>query len=219
MIKLFDLKKQKEQETAAAKDGKPKVAPGQIRMQKDLSELKLEKGVEMNFHNGKDDQMNFKVTIAPADGIYNGGRFVFDFKIPTSYPHEAPKVLCETQVYHPNIDMEGHVCLNILREDWKPVLTLQSIIMGLQFLMYDPNPDDPLNKDAADMLTKDARRFAAVVKDTFKGRSMLVNNHQYTFPRFLWAAALPRLAKCYCSNTTRVDATRLGVPVLSLLTI
>ena len=38
------------------------------------------------------------------------------------------------QVYHPNIDLEGNVCLNILREDWKPVLSTNSIIYGLQFL-------------------------------------------------------------------------------------
>lgn len=38
------------------------------------------------------------------------------------------------QVYHPNIDLEGNVCLNILREDWKPVLSINSIIYGLQYL-------------------------------------------------------------------------------------
>ena len=38
------------------------------------------------------------------------------------------------QVYHPNIDLEGNVCLNILREDWKPVLSINSVIYGLQFL-------------------------------------------------------------------------------------
>lgn len=31
------------------------------------------------------------------------------------YPHDPPKVKCETMVYHPNIDLEGNVCLNILR--------------------------------------------------------------------------------------------------------
>lgn len=51
-----------------------------------------------------------------------------------NYPHEAPKVRCETKVYHPNIDLEGAVCLNILREDWKPVLTINSIVYGLQYL-------------------------------------------------------------------------------------
>ena len=41
---------------------------------------------------------------------------------------------CETQVYHPNIDLEGNVCLNILREDWKPVLTINAVVYGLQYL-------------------------------------------------------------------------------------
>ncbi|KAJ7966714.1 Ubiquitin-conjugating enzyme family protein [Quillaja saponaria] len=40
----------------------------------------------------------------------------------TCLSHEAPKVKCKTKVYHPNIDLEGNVCLGILREDWKPVL-------------------------------------------------------------------------------------------------
>lgn len=51
-----------------------------------------------------------------------------------NYPHEPPKVKCETAVYHPNIDLDGNVCLNILREDWKPVLTVNSIVYGLQYL-------------------------------------------------------------------------------------
>jgi len=55
-------------------------------------------------------------------------------------------------VYHPNIDLDGNVCLNILREDWKPVLTINAIVYGLQYLFLEPNPDDPLNKEAANEL-------------------------------------------------------------------
>jgi len=51
-----------------------------------------------------------------------------------------------TQIYHPNVDLEGNVCLNILREDWKPVLNLTSVMVGLQYLFLEPNADDPLNK-------------------------------------------------------------------------
>lgn len=67
-------------------------------------------------------------------GFYRGGKFIFSFKVGPNYPHEPPKVKCETQVYHPNIDLDGNVCLNILREDWKPVLTINSIVYGLQYL-------------------------------------------------------------------------------------
>lgn len=43
-----------------------------------------------------------------------------------------PTVAPSAQVYHPNIDLEGKICLNILREDWKPVLSISSVIYGLQ---------------------------------------------------------------------------------------
>lgn len=72
-------------------------------------------------------------------------------------------------MYHPNIDLEGNVCLNILREDWNPVLTISSVVFGLQFLFLDPNPDDPLNKDAAKVLTSDPKQFQANVRRSLSG--------------------------------------------------
>lgn len=50
-----------------------------------------------------------------------------------------------TKIYHPNIDLEGHVCLNILRDEWKPVLDINAVIYGIIYLFYEPNPNDPLN--------------------------------------------------------------------------
>lgn len=60
--------------------------------------------------------------------------FFFIIKVGPNYPHEPPKVKCETRIYHPNIDLDGNVCLNILREDWKPVLTINAIVYGVQYL-------------------------------------------------------------------------------------
>ena len=40
--------------------------------------------------------------------------------------------LTDRQIYHPNIDTAGNICLNVLREDWKPVLNLNAVIYGLQ---------------------------------------------------------------------------------------
>jgi ubiquitin-conjugating enzyme E2 M len=79
-----------------------------------------------------DDILNFQLTIEPDEGMYKGGSFVFNFAIGSGFPHEPPKVKCTQKIYHPNIDLEGNVCLNILREDWKPVLNLNAVMVGMQ---------------------------------------------------------------------------------------
>ncbi|PRQ26979.1 putative aminoacyltransferase, E1 ubiquitin-activating enzyme [Rosa chinensis] len=107
----------------------------------------------------------YEVSIRPDEGYYTGGKFVFSFQISDIYPHEAPKVKCMTKVYHPNIDLEGNVCLNILREDWKPVLNINTIVYGLYHLFTDPNHENPLNHDAAEVLRDNPEEFASNVKE------------------------------------------------------
>lgn len=157
MIKLFSLKQQKKEGDQSNRSGggqQKKPSAAQLRIQRgklfniiinyinlmnclrcnlDINELNLPKTCITDFPD-PDDLLSFKLIISPDEGFYKGGRFVFNFRVGPNYPHEPPKVKCETQVYHPNIDLEGNVCLNILREDWNPVLTINSIIYGLQYL-------------------------------------------------------------------------------------
>ncbi|CAB3254753.1 unnamed protein product [Arctia plantaginis] len=170
MIKLFSLKQQKKDEEGSARAGgsQKKASAAQLRITKDLNELNLPKTCSTEFPD-PDDLLNFKLIICPDEGFYRGGRFVFSFKVGPNYPHEPPKVKCETAVYHPNIDLEGNVCLNILREDWKPVLTVNSIVYGLQYLFLEPNPEDPLNKEAADELQSNRRLFEQHVQRAMRG--------------------------------------------------
>ncbi|CAK9206151.1 unnamed protein product [Sphagnum troendelagicum] len=181
MIKLFSVK-QKQKEAAESANGRAPVkkqSAGELRVQKDISELNLAKTTSISFPNGKDNLLNFEITIRPDEGYYQGGTFVFSFQISQVYPHEAPKVKCKTKVYHPNIDLEGNVCLNILREDWNPVLSVNSILYGLQYLFLDPNPDDPLNHEAAEVLRDNPRQFDINVKRSMAG-GYVAGNH---FPR------------------------------------
>ena len=87
--------------------------------------------MKMSFPN-PDDILNFTLTIEPDEGMYKGGVFHFNFSVNQNFPHDPPKVKCTQKIYHPNIDLEGNVCLNILREDWKPVLNLNAVIVGMQ---------------------------------------------------------------------------------------
>lgn len=173
MLKIWSMKK--EQQAAATAEGavtggkkKKKVTAAQLRVQKDLSELSLSSTMKIEMPD-PDDILNFTLTIEPDEGIYKGGRFRFDFKINQNFPHEPPKVKCKKKIYHPNIDLDGNVCLNILREDWKPVLNLNAVIVGIQFLFLEPNASDPLNKEASDDLRANRETFKRNVRNTMNG--------------------------------------------------
>ncbi|KAL5715156.1 CAAX prenyl protease [Ranunculus cassubicifolius] len=171
MIKLFKVKEQQKEinENSNGRAPVKKQSAGELRLHKDISELNLPKTSKIAFPNGKDDLMNFEITLQPDEGYYNGGKFVFTFQVAAVYPHEPPKVKCKTKVYHPNIDLEGNVCLNILREDWKPVLNINTLVYGLNHLFTDPNHEDPLNHEAAAVLKDNPKTFAANVKRAMAG--------------------------------------------------
>ncbi|EIW71224.1 hypothetical protein TREMEDRAFT_27592, partial [Tremella mesenterica DSM 1558] len=165
--KIWSVKK--DQEAAARK--KPRMTAAQLRVQKDLTELELPSTMKTNFPDPA-DVLNFELTIIPDEGMYKGGQFHFTFVINPNYPHDPPKVRCTQKIYHPNLDLEGNVCLNILREDWKPVLNLSSVMIGLQYLFLEPNPDDPLNKEAAEDLRRSRDAFIQNVKVSMRGGSV-----------------------------------------------
>jgi len=49
------------------------------------------------------------------------------------------------------------------------VLTINSIVYGLQYLFLEPNPEDPLNKEAAEVLTNNRRLFEMNVQKAMRG--------------------------------------------------
>ncbi|PHH66948.1 hypothetical protein CDD81_5300 [Ophiocordyceps australis] len=172
MLKIWSMKKEQKQaenaEGQAAGGRKKKVTAAQLRVQKDLSELSLGSTMRTEFPD-PDDILNFTLVIEPDEGMYRQGRFTFEFAINQNFPHEPPKVRCNEVIYHPNIDIQGKVCLNILREDWKPVLNLNAVIVGLQFLFLEPNASDPLNKEAADDLRHNRDGFKRNVRTAMGG--------------------------------------------------
>ncbi|XP_055947115.1 nedd8-conjugating enzyme UbcE2M-like [Argiope bruennichi] len=154
-----------------------------IRITKDINELKLPTTCSIDFPD-PNDLFRFKLTISPDEGYYQNGSFVFHFHVPNNYPYEPPKVKCETEIYHPNIDSDGNICLNILREDWKPVLSIDSVVYGLQYLLLEPNPHDPLNKTAAEVFMMDKTAFAENVKRVMRrtrGGSAVTKHIRYCY--------------------------------------
>jgi len=146
----------------------------------DIAELEMGDVAEIKFPS-PNDLTKFEVIVTPDSGYWKGATYRFTFNIPAGYPHDPPKVMCATKIYHPNINLQGNVCLNILREEWKPVLQIEHVIHGVLFLFYEPNPGDPLNQEAAEELRNHKARFERSVRESLRGGYV----HGEQFPRLI----------------------------------
>lgn len=99
--------------------------------------------------------------VGPAGSPYEGGVFRLDIELPEAYPYRPPVVRFRTPILHPNVNAAGQICLDILKDEWSPVLTIGKTLLSLLSLLTDPNPEDPLDRDAADLYLNDRPRFDA----------------------------------------------------------
>lgn len=102
----------------------------------------------------------------PKDSLYEGGVWRVRCQLPARYPIKSPSVSFKTKVWHPNIERsQGGVCLNILKENWTPAVSIRDIYeLYLPQLLQDPEPSDPFNTDAASMYMRDKAAYDAYVR-------------------------------------------------------
>ncbi|XP_078404842.1 ubiquitin-conjugating enzyme E2 G1a [Cetorhinus maximus] len=100
--------------------------------------------------------------IGPPDTLYEGGVFKAHLTFPKDYPLRPPKMKFITEIWHPNVDKNGEVCISILHEPgedkygyekpeerWLPIHTVETILISVISMLADPNGDSPANVDAA----------------------------------------------------------------------
>mmetsp|Transcript_14356 Transcript_14356/g.16294 ORF Transcript_14356/g.16294 Transcript_14356/m.16294 type:complete len:196 (-) Transcript_14356:454-1041(-) len=96
----------------------------------------------------------------PKDTVYEGGIFKVDIQIPSSYPFEPPKMKFINKIWHPNISSQtGAICLDILKDQWSPALTLKTALVSLQALLSAPEPHDPQDAQVARQYLSDRKTF------------------------------------------------------------
>ena len=107
------------------------------------------------------DLFNWKATImGPEGSSYAGGLFFLKIQFPPDYPFKPPRLQFVTKVYHPNINANGGICLDILKDSaWSPALTISKVLLSICSLLTDPNPDDPLVPEAAQLFKRDRKKY------------------------------------------------------------
>ncbi|MFS8000615.1 putative ubiquitin-conjugating enzyme E2, UBA-like superfamily, Ubiquitin-associated [Helianthus anomalus] len=137
------------------------------RVQKELQECNKDINLSGISVNPKfDNLINLIGSIpGPVATPYEGGTFKIDIDLPDAYPFEPPRMKFATKVWHPNISSQsGAICLDILKDQWSPALTLKTALLSIQALLSAPEPDDPQDAVVAQQYLKDYQTFASTAR-------------------------------------------------------
>ncbi|KAK7287092.1 hypothetical protein RIF29_00126 [Crotalaria pallida] len=135
------------------------------RILKELKDLQKDPPTSCSAGPVAEDMFHWQATImGPADSPYAGGVFLVTIHFPPDYPFKPPKVAFRTKVFHPNINSNGSICLDILKEQWSPALTISKVLLSICSLLTDPNPDDPLVPEIAHMYKTDRAKYEATAR-------------------------------------------------------
>jgi len=113
-----------------------------------------------------DDMFTWQATImGPGESPYQGGVFFLQIKFPTDYPFKPPRIQFNTKIYHPNINSNGGICLDILKDQWSPALTISKVLLSICSLLTDPNPNDPLVPEIAQLYKSNKAEYEKTARE------------------------------------------------------
>ncbi|KAH6772033.1 ubiquitin-conjugating enzyme 27 [Perilla frutescens var. hirtella] len=138
------------------------------RVQKELQDCNKDfevSGIKVS-PKGETNLAHLLGTIPGPHGTpYEGGTFKIDITLPDGYPFEPPKMRFVTKVWHPNISSQsGAICLDILKDQWSPALTLKTALLSVQALLSAPEPDDPQDAVVAQQYLRDYQTFVGTAR-------------------------------------------------------
>ncbi len=102
----------------------------------------------------------------PSDSVYQKGIYQIDIQIPFDYPFQPPKMKFDTKIWHPNVSsITGAICLDILKDEWSPALSIRTSLLSIQALMTLPEPDNPQDAVVANMFKTDKAMFEKTARE------------------------------------------------------
>ncbi|KAH7889251.1 ubiquitin-conjugating enzyme [Phlebopus sp. FC_14] len=139
------------------------------RIQKELKDINERPIDGISVEPAEDNLFVWNCTVkGTSESPYKNGTFRFRIELPTNFPFKAPTVIFQTKVYHPGINEEGQICVPILRDEWKPSVTLSTVLAVIQEKLNNPSPDDPYEPEIAALLKTDKAKFLAAAREYTK---------------------------------------------------
>ncbi|VDP52725.1 unnamed protein product [Schistosoma mattheei] len=71
----------------------------------------------------------------PDGTVYEGQQYKLSLEFGPNYPYSPPNVRFVSKCYHPNVDTRGVICLDILKEMWSPLLTVENLLLSIRSLL------------------------------------------------------------------------------------
>ena len=99
------------------------------------------------------------------DGLYS-----VTLKFPKDYPQQPPTAIFTPPIFHANVYEDGEVCLSLLNieKDWKPSISVNTILKSLQNFLDDPNAEDPANSEAFSLFKHSQEMYNEKVRNQAK---------------------------------------------------
>lgn len=133
------------------------------RLQKDLLEVQKDDNIVAG--PSGDDLFKWDAILeGPDNSVWEGAILRLELEFPQDFPHSPPQVKFLTKMFHPNVYGDGRLCLDLLRTQWSPSTDVRGLLVSIQSLLTDPNPNSPANPEAAELYQKDRMTYDARVR-------------------------------------------------------
>ncbi|CAD8077911.1 unnamed protein product [Paramecium primaurelia] len=138
----------------------------QKRLLMDFKKIQQENQEDFMASPQENDIFHWEAVIfGPEQTPWEGGCFELKLAFTNDYPTKPPEVKFAPPIYHPNVYPDGRICLDILKEQWTPILDVWAILTSIRSLLCDPNPNSPANPEAAKLYMSDRAEYYRRVKE------------------------------------------------------
>ncbi|EGC34212.1 hypothetical protein DICPUDRAFT_48481 [Dictyostelium purpureum] len=138
------------------------------RLQREYTDLVKAPPTWVNASLVGDNLQKWKASVQGPEGTpYEKGTFNIDIDFPNEYPFKPPTIKFITKIYHPNINSEGQICAEVF-SSWSPQLKVTDVLNTIRSILVDPNPENPLDAEIAQIFKTDRNAFNKTAKEYTK---------------------------------------------------